>query len=173
MQRKLCATVGEKEHAVTAEVMDDGRWSVVIDGRERVVDARQVRPGTWSLLIDGESWMVDLDERKRGTVALQGAYETPVKLEDARRKHLAQVAQRSDKGASGAAVIGAPIAGKVVKVLVEVGAKVKQGQGVVVLEAMKMENEIKALRDAVVEAVHVEAGQSVESQEPLLTFAVE
>ena len=173
MQRELCATVGDNEHAVTAEITEDGRWRVVIDGREQLVDAREVRPGTWSLLIDGESLLVDLDERKLGTVALAGAYETPIKLEDARRKRLAEVARRSDKQGGGADVINAPIAGKVVKVLVEAGAQVTEGQGIVVLEAMKMENEIKAPRAAVVEAVHVEAGQSVETHEPLLTLESE
>ena len=173
MQRELCATVGKDEHTVTEEIGEDGRWRVVIDGREVVVDARQVRPGTWSLLVDGESWIVDLDERRAGTVALHGVYETPIKLEDARRKRLAEVAQRSDKkGAADGAVL-APIAGKVVKVLVEVGAAVTEGQGLIVLEAMKMENEIKAARAGTIAGVHVDPGQSVDTQEKLLSFEPE
>lgn len=170
MQGELCATVGKKEHSVTAEVTEDGRWRVTIDGREQLVDAREVRPGTWSLLMDGNSWLVDLDERKTGTVALFGTTETPIKLEDARRKRLAEVAHRDASSGGAADTISAPIAGKVVKVLVEVGAVVKTGQGLVVLEAMKMENEIKAPRDATVKAIHASAGQSVETQEPLLTL---
>ena len=170
MQGELCATVGNKQHSVTAELADEGRWRVTIDGREQQVDARQVRPGTWSLLVDGHSWLVDLDERKTGTVVLIGATETPIKLEDARRKRLAEVARRDDSAGAAAGTIGAPIAGKVVKFLVDVGATVKSGQGLVVLEAMKMENEIKAPRDAVVKAIHAAAGQSVDTQEPLLTL---
>jgi len=173
MQRELCATVGKDEHTVTAEIGEDGRWRVVIDGQEHAVDARQVRPGTWSLLLDGESWVVDLDERRAGTVALEGLHETPIKLEDARRKRLAEVAQRSDKRSSSDGVVLAPIAGKVVKVLVEAGTEVSEGQGLVVLEAMKMENEIKAQRAGTIATIHVEAGQSVDTQEKLLTFKPE
>lgn len=170
MQGELCATVGKRQHSVTAEVTEDGSWRVTIDGREQLVDAREVRPGTWSLLVDGNCWLVDLDERKTGTVALLGTTETPIVLEDARRRRLAEDARRDVSGARVADTIGAPIAGKVVKVLVAVGADVKAGQGLVVLEAMKMENEIKAPRDAKVKAIHAVAGQSVDAQEPLLTL---
>jgi biotin carboxyl carrier protein len=170
MRRELCATVDRDQVSVTAEPTDDGRWRVRIDGREQLVDARQVRPGTWSLLIDGRSWLVDLDARKSGTVALVGATETPIALEDARRKRLAEVARRDRGEAGGAAVVGAPIAGKVVKLLVAPSASVSEGDGLVVLEAMKMENEIRAPRAGRVARIHVAAGQSVETQEPLLTL---
>jgi biotin carboxyl carrier protein len=170
MDRELCATVGVDEHSVTAERAPDGRWRVVVDGQERWIDAHEVRPGTWSLLIDGRSYVVDLDRRKQGMVALHGASELSIKLEDARRKRLAEMAARGASPQTGALVIPAPIAGKVVQMLVAVGANVTAGQGVAVLEAMKMENEIRAPRDGSVTAVHVAAGQSVETQEPLLTL---
>jgi biotin carboxyl carrier protein len=57
--------------------------------------------------------------------------------------------------------------GRVVAVLVEPGAEVRRGQGVVVLEAMKMENEIQAESDGVVRTLHVEPGQAVEGGDPL------
>jgi len=168
MSRELCATVDRGgEHTVSAAPLDGGRWHVVIDGREHVVDARPVRPGTWSLLVDDRSWLVNLDHRRGGTVALHGTCETVICLEDARRKQLTRAARRAGP-ASANAVVTAPIAGKVVKVLVEAGASVSAGQGVVVLEAMKMENEIVAPRDAIVARVQVEAGQSVDTQQPLL-----
>ena len=66
---------------------------------------------------------------------------------------------------------GAPIAGKVVKVLVEVGATVAAGQGVIVLEAMKMENELTAERGGTVAKIHKAAGEPVDSGELLVTLA--
>ena len=170
MKREWCATVGKKDHSVVVFQEDSTRWQVVVDGRAQQVDAVEVRPGRWSLLIDGVSWLIDLDERKTGTVALAGATETPITLADARRKRLAEMAQRAAPDKSGVEVVGAPIAGKVIKLLVKPGAKVKEGQGMVVLEAMKMENEIRAGRDATVKLVHVEPGQSVEMQAALLTL---
>lgn len=170
MRRELIATSAGREIEILVERRNEGRFRVIIDGRERAVDARQVRPGTWSLLVDGRSWLVDLDERRQGTVLLVGETETPIVLEDARRKRLARTARREDAGACGGEEIVAPIAGKVVKLLVGEGEEVAPGQGACVLEAMKMENEIKADQGGAVKKVHVQPGQSVETGEKLLTL---
>lgn len=170
MKREWCATVGTEDHELTVEPAADGRWRVVVGGVEQVVDARELRPGSWSLIVDGRSWVVDLDHRKRGTVVLARGTETPIAVEDARRRRLAAAVTREGSGGAGGEVVRAPIAGKVVKVLVEAGAEVQAGQAVAVLEAMKMENEIKASQAGAIKEVHVTAGQSVETNEPLLTI---
>lgn len=170
MRRELIATVGADEHLVIVTREDGDRWTVLVDDREHTVDARMVRPGTWSLLIDGRSHVVDLDERKQGTVALANTVEAPVRIDDARRKRLADaVAARGGPAASGE-LVTAPIAGKVVTILVAAGDQVEAGQGVAVLEAMKMENEIKADRGGTVADIHVEPGQSVEATDRLVTL---
>ncbi|HTM20029.1 MAG TPA: biotin/lipoyl-containing protein, partial [Kofleriaceae bacterium] len=140
----------------------------VIDGVEHLVDAREVRPGTWSPLIAGRSWLIDLDARKRGTTATAGAVEVPVAVEDARRRRLAQAVAKVEHG--GDEVVLAPIAGKVVKILAQPGDRVAAGKPVIVLEAMKMENEITAVRGGTVKQVHVNPGQSVENSDKLLTL---
>ncbi|MGZ3443898.1 MAG: biotin/lipoyl-containing protein, partial [Polyangia bacterium] len=71
---------------------------------------------------------------------------------------------------SGPSAILSPMPGKVVKVLVAVGEEVKAGQGVMVVEAMKMENELKAPRDGKVKAVAVKEGQPVEAGQSLVTL---
>jgi biotin carboxyl carrier protein len=169
MRRELAATASKSELEIVIEATEDGRWRVVVDGRQHEVDAVEVHPGTWSLIVDGRSHIVDLDERKRGTAVLVGATDTLVVLEDARRKRLAEAVKRDASSGTGETV-RAPIAGKLVKLLVAVGDTVEVGQGVAVLEAMKMENEIKAERGGTVKAVHASAGQSVETQEKLLTL---
>jgi biotin carboxyl carrier protein len=169
MQRQLSATVGHTEHVVVAEPSPDGRWRIAIDGVERTVDAREVRRGVWSLLIDGASWVVAIDPRKAGTVVLARGAETAVTVVDARRKRLAEAVRREPAGGGGG-VIRAPIAGKVVKVMVAAGATVAVGQPVAVLEAMKMENEIKADAAGTVRTVHVEPGRSVETSEAMITL---
>lgn len=169
MRRELCATIGDSDVDIVVENTTDGRWLVVIGGVERHVDAVEVRPGTWSLLIDGQSYVVDLDRTERGTVVHSGGSETHIDIDDARRKRLARAVKRNSAGRG--EVVKAPIAGKVVKLLVAEGESVASGQGVAVLEAMKMENEIKADRGGAVSAVHVQPGQSVETQEPLVTLS--
>jgi len=157
--------------AVGVELAADGRWQVSIDGQAaRMVDAVEIRPGTWSLVSDGYSLVVDLDQQTQGPAVLFGGAEARIELVDARRRRLAQAVGQGPRSAASGEVVAAPIAGKVVQVLVEVGDEVAPGQRVAVLEAMKMENEIQAARGGTVEAVHVTPGESVETQEPLLTL---
>jgi biotin carboxyl carrier protein len=167
--RELAATIGDRD--LTVIVQDEsGHWRVEVDGRVHEIDAVEVRPGTWSLILDGHSYLVDLDRRGPATAVLARGAETVVVVEDAHKKRMAAALTRSGGSAKGE-VIKAPISGKVVKLLVIDGDQVEAGQGVIVLEAMKMENEIKAERGGLVTAVHVEPGQAVETFEQLVTLA--
>jgi len=171
MRREISATVEGREVSVVLEPAADGRWSVALDGQEvRLVDAVEVRPGMWSLLCDGLSLVVDLDRRGQGQAMLSGGEEATIELVDARRKLLVQAMGRGGRAAVAGEVVRAPIAGRVVKLLVAAGDQVAANQGVAVVEAMKMENEIKADRGGVVETVHAQPGQSVDTNEPLLTL---
>jgi glutaconyl-CoA/methylmalonyl-CoA decarboxylase subunit gamma len=171
MRREISAQVAGREVTIAIEPSADGRWQVAVDGQQaRLVDAVEIRPGTWSLLCDGLSLVVDLDRRAAGPAMLYAGGEADVELVDARRRRLAQSVAQGGRGAQHGEVVRAPIAGRVVKLLVAAGDQVAANQGVAVLEAMKMENEIKAARGGVVETVHVQPGQSVETQEPLLTL---
>jgi biotin carboxyl carrier protein len=174
MKRELVVTVGGREIEVTVEPpaypqAPDARWRVVIDGRELEVDARPVRPGTWSLILGGKSHLVDLDPRASGTALSSALAEAVAKVEDARTKKLAKAVGHGP-GATTGEQLHAPIAGKVVKLLVAEGDTVAAGQGVIVLEAMKMENELTAERGGKVEKIHKQAGQPVDSGELLVTL---
>jgi len=174
MKRELVVTVGGREIEITVvppayPQAPDARWHVVIDGRELEVDARPVRPGTWSLIIGGKSHLVDLDPRVAGTALSSALAEAIAKVEDARTRKLARAVGHAGGPATGEDLL-APIAGKVVKVLVAEGDVVAAGQGVIVLEAMKMENELAAERGGKVEKIHKQAGQPVDTGELLVTL---
>ncbi len=171
MRREYIATRNGHELTVTVQARRDGRFVVSVGDHEQVVDAGRVRAGTWSLLIEGRSYVVDLDDRARATALITDNTETPIVLEDARRKRLAQTVGGAAGG--GMDVVRAPIAGKVVKVFVEEGEEVEAGQALAVLEAMKMENEIIAERPGRVESVHIAAGDSVETSQALVEIAGE
>jgi biotin carboxyl carrier protein len=171
---KFSAQLAGQEKEVSVEEAD-GRFRIVVDGVERLVDARRLGPGSWSLLLDGEVVTVDIDQAKgpgkagellcdvRGTVV-------PVKLVDAGRRLLEKAqADAEAHGPKGPTAIAAPMPGKVVRVLVKPGDAVTAGQPVAVVEAMKMENEIRAPRAGTVKTVHVKEGQPVEGQEALVT----
>jgi glutaconyl-CoA/methylmalonyl-CoA decarboxylase subunit gamma len=169
MKRELSITLpdsGREANVVVDGPAPDGRFVVTIDGVERVVDAAKIRPGTWSLLIEGRAVVVDLDPRRGRVHASVGASDVALVVEDAREKRLRKAAKRAAP-ATGEKV-HAPIAGKVVKALVAVGDTVAAGQAVIVLEAMKMENELAAERGGTVSAIHKAAGQAVDTGELLV-----
>jgi biotin carboxyl carrier protein len=172
MKRELSITLPGTGREALVEVegpAPDGRFRVAIDGRELVVDGTRIRPGTWSLLIDGRAVVVDLDPRRGQVHASVGAAEVAMVVEDARHKRLRQAAKRGPPPTG--EKVHAPIAGKVVKVLVAPGDVVAAGQPVLVLEAMKMENELVAERGGTVSAVHKAAGQAVDTGELLVDLA--
>lgn len=177
MKRELIVThsgaSGAQERTVSVEgPLEDGMFRFTIDGQPRLVDARAVRPGTWSIVLDGKNYLVDLDKRPalQGKVAASvGASETVLFVEDAAQRKLAVAAK--PEGQARGEILRAPIAGKVVKVLVEVGAVVPPGTAVLVLEAMKMENELISERGGTVKVVHKQAGQAVDTGDTLIELS--
>ncbi len=144
----------------------DGRFTLtlIVDGQRsepRLVDAKRVRGSTWSIIIDNRSFVVDVDKRRTGVGFSVNESDGVVVLEDAAKRRLAAASGRSNVKASGE-TLRAPIAGKVVKVNVAPGDVVAPGTSVVVLEAMKMENEIIAERGGTVAMIGKLAGQAVD-----------
>jgi biotin carboxyl carrier protein len=167
VKRELIVTAEGRERTVVVDGPGpDGRFQVSLDGVAQEVDAAALRPGTWSLIIGGKSYVVDLDRRRGGIAASVGAAEVMLQVEDALHKRLASAAgtRAPARGES----IRAPIAGKVVKVMVAVGDQVAPGSAVIVLEAMKMENELAAERGGTVAAIHRVAGQAVDTGDLLV-----
>jgi pyruvate carboxylase subunit B len=120
---------------------------LVVDGRPTVLALRNTGRGHWSLGRGGDRWEVEvLDERTRHIRSLT----------------------RESSAARGPGTLRAPMPGLVVRVLVEEGQEVAGGAGVVVLEAMKMENELKAPAAGVVGAVRVQPGEPVEKGQALV-----
>jgi biotin carboxyl carrier protein len=167
VKRELIISAEGRDRTVAIDgPSPDGRFRVWVDGAEQDVDARALRPGTWSLLIGGRSYVVDLDRRRTGIAASVGDSEVMLRVEDALHKRLAAAA--GTRTAARGEVIRAPIAGKVVKILVAPGDPVAAGAAVIVLEAMKMENELAAERGGTVSAIHKVAGQAVDTGDLLV-----
>ncbi len=166
---KLIAQSGSEEREIDIERGgDEGRFRVVVGGRERDVDARRIDGTTWSLLIDGEAYLVDVEPGKDGDLVVDvGGLVVPVKVTDPRRRLLGAARARET---SGPLEIRAPMPGKVVKILVKSGDSVTSGQGLLVIEAMKMENELRAPRDGTVDKILRAEGQVVDGQEVLVVL---
>jgi acetyl-CoA/propionyl-CoA carboxylase biotin carboxyl carrier protein len=170
MRQELIATVGDREIPVAVESEPGGVVRVEVGQRVLRADARRVRSGTWSVIADGRSYLVDLDPRAGSLEVSVGLAEFAVDIADARRRKLARAVAGGARAAARGEIIEAPIAGRVVAIAVAVGDVVEPDQAVCVLEAMKMENEIKAERGGTVASIHVEPGQSVDTHDRLITL---
>jgi biotin carboxyl carrier protein len=136
----------------------DGRHTVVLDGQPLAVDARETGRHFLSLLIDGRSHEAGIEKRPGGYTVVLDDDVVVVDLAEAARG-----AAAPPKKAGGPARIVAPMPGKIVRVLVTAGQAVEAGQGLVVIEAMKMENELKAPRAGRIKDVPARDGQPVDA----------
>jgi biotin carboxyl carrier protein len=151
---------------------------VEVDGEQVTVAGRTLTaslgavPGTpiRQLLLDGRSEALALDADGGGRWALTRRGERfEVEVLDERARHIRSLTGGSER-ARGPAVLKAPMPGLVVRVQVEAGQPVAAGAGVVVLEAMKMENELRAATAGVVRMIRVRPGEAVEKGQVLVEF---
>ena len=142
-----------------------GRYRVTIG--EKTLDLDVVKAGghAVSVLVDGVSHDLTLEKTPGGFAVLVRGERFDVELKDA----VKGVALGASKHA-GPLKLTAPMPGKIVKVLVSAGDAVEAGRGVLVMEAMKMENELKAARAGTVQEVRVKEGQAVEMGALLLVI---
>jgi biotin carboxyl carrier protein len=169
---------------VDVTVLPSGKLAVSVGGKPVDVDvatlrmsrpvaktadgARSLGSQLLSLRIDGK--VVDLTTEgsppELGVVA--GGKRTYVRVVSERQR-AAESARRSGKGGA-ERTLKSPMPGRVIKVMVEAGATVAAGQALMVVEAMKMENDVKAKAAGVVETLHVKVGDTVEAGAKLVTF---
>ncbi len=137
-----------------------------LDGEERAADVESPEPGVYSILMGGRSYEARIEENPRGMAVVIDGHRFEIAVRDPRRL------ARGDGARGGAAVetIAAPMPGKVVRVLVAPGDAVEADQGIVVVEAMKMQNELKAPRAGRVASVLAKEGATVTAGETLATI---
>lgn len=157
--------IGGKVRRVEVGRRGDGRLDVTVDTRPFVVDARLLDRDRLSLLLEesGGTRSVDVAVSARPggegcTVTVDGHALEATLIDRFGRRHAGGAS-----GGSGPQQIKAPMPGKVVRVLARPGDAVEPRQGLVVIEAMKMENELRASRAGRVTAVRITEGQSVEA----------
>jgi biotin carboxyl carrier protein len=157
---KVEIALAGKLHTVEFAAVDGHpRWT--IDGRVLDADAIEVGQGVYSIRIEGESLEARTEKSpaqvSRVRVIVSGLeFETDVRDPRRWRKHRGGAVE-----AEGAQQVIAPMPGKIVRVLVKAGDPVTAGQGLAVVEAMKMQNEVKAPKSGKVERVSVAEGQTV------------
>jgi biotin carboxyl carrier protein len=144
---------------------DADRWRISLDGAVVDADAIEVAPNIFSVVLNGQSHEIRVAPQPDGTLTLQTSdHEFTAEVTDPRawrgRRHGAIEA-------AGRQQILAPMPGKVVRLLVQPGEKVQAGQGVLVVEAMKMQNEVRSPKTGSVERLLVREGQPVNAGQAL------
>jgi 3-methylcrotonyl-CoA carboxylase alpha subunit len=148
---------------VAAEVVErDGRYRVRLDDESLEVDARLAAAGPASLLIGAESWLVHLAEEDGDVLVTLDGQTYRVQVEEGGRRR-----DRPRAATAGQRLV-APMPGRVVAVHVRPGDRVEPGTPLVVLEAMKMENEFRATAGGSVSQVAVTPGQAVNAGDLLV-----
>jgi biotin carboxyl carrier protein len=159
---------GEK---LSVEVRREGeRVFAEVGERRYELEARGVGAGEYLLLHDGRVYDCRVGRARGGGSPLNvvvGAREYEVTLTDPKHLRGAGVAHAHD---SGRAQVTAPMPGKVVRVMVEAGQEVEAGQGVVVVEAMKMQNELKSPKAGTITELRAEPGATVNAGDVLVVI---
>lgn len=137
---------------------EGGRFTVAVGGQTHAVDARQAAEGIWSLLLGTASYTVDVSEQDGVYVVDVDGETYRIRVEEETRYI---IRTRGAKASTGGQVLKAPMPGKVTHVEVAVGQAVKPGDGLIVLEAMKMENEFRSAVAGTVKEIRAEVGQAV------------
>jgi pyruvate carboxylase subunit B len=164
---KFVATVGSRT-AVVEVTREDERYRVTVDDQVWDVDARLTAQGISSLIVDGVSHVADVDDNAGVCVVEVGGETYAIQVEEQTRYIIRT--RGGAGGAGGGQTLKAPLPGKVTHVGVQAGDTVVAGQALVVIEAMKMENELKATAAGTVQDVRVTAGQAVNAGDVLVVI---
>ena len=163
---KYLTTVNDR----TFEIEVNIEGEVVVDGQPLTIDFHPVAgQPVYSLLVNGRSYEAYVNPLDDGLQVLLQGRLYPVTVEDERTKRL----RESSSGqpiTKGEIHVKAPMPGLVVATLVEPGHAVEKGELLIILESMKMQNELKAVRSGMISRVRVKAGDSVEQNQVLMTI---
>lgn len=163
--------VDVEDRTIELDFQEEGEQLLVRVGEDVfTLDLRQVtQPSLYSLLIDNRSYELFVEENGDEFDVLIGGEMFHLKVQDEWARRLANI-QRKTQVETGLLAIKAPMPGAVISIEVTPGQDVTKGQGVVILSAMKMENEIKTPRAGRVKSVEVQPGQTVEQGRTLVVI---
>lgn len=165
------ATVGD--HTYQIEIIDNK--NILVDGEPHTVDWLSLNQGTtsFSLIVDTRSHEVVAEsaDSSRWSILMSGE-KNEVEVMDELQWRIKQTTEASG-GSAGIITIKSPMPGVILRVPLAIGTVVSKGDTVIILESMKMENELKSPKDGVIDAIHIEQGATVEKNQSLITIGDE
>jgi biotin carboxyl carrier protein len=165
---RLLASAGGVTHTVELdEGSGTGLVRLKVDEREYLIDVTNPAPGLYSLVVRGQVFSAVVSQRRGKREVQIGNWMASVEVAPAQGQ---RPSTKSATAAGGRQEITAPMPGRVVQVLVQPGQTVRDGESLVIIEAMKMETEVRAVAGGQVKDIQVQAGMAVESGELLLVI---
>ena len=162
--------VGERLCSVELVGNEQKLYQIKVDGRLYELDIIQAGKGIYSVLHEGQSYNLEIiqnDGAKQYTVTAKNrSYD--IGIIDAEVRYLMN--RKGNDLEDAGNTIASPMPGKIVKIPVKKGQKVKTGQTVIIVSAMKMESEYKAGKDGIIKQVHVNEGDTIEGNQPLISL---
>jgi biotin carboxyl carrier protein len=151
--------------AFLLELLSNGAYSLRGESeRSGSASVEEVMPGVFSVLLNDRSVLVHVAPHPQGFEVSAGLDHYFIALADPRDKAV----NSKKSGAEGPVELRAQMPGKIIKLLAEEGSLVVSGQGLIVVEAMKMQNEVKSPKDGTLTRIHVAEGGTVSAGDPLL-----
>jgi len=146
---------------------DGAKIKIDIDGKKYNVDVVMVKKGVYSIIHNGISYNVELIENKSSkNYTVNTLYKTyDIEIIDAESKYLKRKKQDDSDDNS---FISSPMPGKVVKIPVKLGDTVQAGDTVIIVSAMKMENEYKVKKERIIKEILVKVGDTINEDQPLV-----
>ena len=163
---KLVLTINGRERAIELLAAAPACRYQLDDGPEREANVESPVPGIYTVLVDGRSYDAFVESARGALIVSIEGHRFEIEVRDPRRM------SKHGAGAAGGGVqtLASPMPGKVVRLLVAVGDAVEAGQGVLVIEAMKMQNELKASHAGTVLTIAAKEGATVAAGEALATI---
>jgi biotin carboxyl carrier protein len=164
---KYIATIDDRSFEI--DINEEGE--IIADGKRLSVDFQSVaNQPVYSMLLDGESFEANVSLSEKGVEVLLRGRLFLIDVEDERQRRLRETTS-IELNLEGEFTLAAPMPGMVVAVPIEVGQRVEKGDNLIILESMKMQNELKAPREGEISGIRVGPGDSVDQNQALLTLA--
>jgi biotin carboxyl carrier protein len=154
------AKLGDQSYTVEIEEIGKALYRVAVDGNEFLVDGKKTGRTNYSLIVDNRSFEIEVDNTDDEYRVLVDGRNYRIDLVDERRVRVGGT--QSGLEVRGRQFVSVPMPGKIIAVLVAEGDPVEKGQGLVIVEAMKMENEVRSPVTGAVKEIKVKPGDTVE-----------
>ena len=170
LKREYFATVNkneEKEYTINISASGLNTFEIDIDEEKFLVDSVRINENIYSIIINGRSYAVDITEKGDNyEVMIDGDHFDIEVLDEVKRL----IKHRTSSAAVGIQTLEANMPGYIWKLMVDEGQEIKEGDPLMILVAMKMENEIKSLKDGVVGKIFVKLNDTVSTGDKLATI---